>query len=204
MSSSSGLWEGSPEPEAGSARRLREKPPTGGSAAPALCYLGLGANLGGRALQLARAIAALASAPELLLRRVSPVYETEPVGYRPGSDNPRYLNLAVAVESRCQPHELLALAHLIEGKLGRERPFQNAPRTIDIDLLACDDIITQTPTLTLPHPRMWERQFVLAPLADIAPDLTCDGHGPVAALVDHQHREVRRLGRLADLVRSNA
>lgn len=170
----------------------------------ALCYLGLGANLGRRALQLARAISALASRPELLLHGVSRVYETEPVGYPPGPDNPRYLNLVVAVEAHCEPRALLALAHGIESQLGRERSVANAPRTIDIDLLACGGIMVQTPELTLPHPRMWERQFVLAPLADVAPGLVLDGHGPAAALVDPQDPEIRLLGRLSDLVRSNA
>lgn len=169
-----------------------------------ICYLGLGANLGRRALQLAQALAALASRPELLLRRVSRVYETEPVGYRPGPDNPLYLNLAVAVEARCEPAQLLDMAHQIEAELGRDRPFANAPRTIDIDLLVCGGIMVQTPALTLPHPRMWERQFVLAPLADIAPELALGGHGPVRALVDPQDPEIRLLGRLTDLVRSQA
>lgn len=166
-----------------------------------LCYLSLGANLGQRARQLARAISALASTSELLLRRVSPVYETASVGYTAAPD---YLNLVLALEAACEPPRLLALALEIEQGLGRERSFANAPRTIDIDLLACGDIIMQTPELQLPHPRMWERQFVLAPLADLDPGFTFGSHRPAAALVDPDDPEIRRLGHLFDLVRSNA
>ena len=166
-----------------------------------LCYLGLGANLGRRAYQLARAVAALASCPELLVRRVSPVYETAPVGYTAA---PEYLNLVVAVHAACGPQRLLELTQAVEQQLGRQRPFANAPRTMDIDLLVCGGIILETPELTLPHPRMWERQFVLAPLADLAPGLAAAGRGPVGALVDRADADVRCQGLLSDLVRSDA
>ncbi|MHB8997551.1 MAG: 2-amino-4-hydroxy-6-hydroxymethyldihydropteridine diphosphokinase [Armatimonadota bacterium] len=168
-----------------------------------ICYLGLGANLGRRALQLARGIAGLASDPRVLVLRVSPVYETVPVGYAPGPDNPNYLNLVMTVEAQCEAAELLALAHEIEAQLGRVRSFLNAPRTIDIDLIACGDIIAETKELALPHPRMWERQFVLAPLADLNPEFET-GWGPAGALVDRDDPEISLAGRLADLVRRNA
>lgn len=163
-----------------------------------LCYLGLGANLGRRARQLAQAIAELAADPALLVRRVSGVYETAPVGYTAAPD---YLNLVVALEAACAPLDLLHRALQTEARLGRQRPFVNAPRTIDIDLLVCGDIMMDTGELTLPHPRMWQRQFVLAPLAQLAPGLRVGGRGPVAALVDPADPEVRRLGPLAEAVR---
>lgn len=166
-----------------------------------ICYLSLGANLGSRARQLARAISALASQPELLLLRVSPVYETVPVGYAPGPDNPNYLNLVLCLEASCEPLELLGLAHAIEAALGRERSVPNAPRTIDIDLLACGGIMQDENGLTLPHPRMWERQFVVAPLAAIAPGFALGGRGPASALVDPRDPEIRLVGTLGDLVR---
>ncbi|MGE5531319.1 MAG: 2-amino-4-hydroxy-6-hydroxymethyldihydropteridine diphosphokinase [Bacteroidota bacterium] len=168
-----------------------------------ICYLGLGANLGRRALQLARGIAGLATDARVLVLRVSPVYETVPVGYRPGPDNPNYLNLVMMVEAACEAGELLALAHEIEAQLGRVRTFLNAPRTIDIDLIACGDIITDSQELTLPHPRMWERQFVLAPLADLNPEFET-GAGKAGALVNRHDPEIKLLGRLGDLVRRNA
>lgn len=166
-----------------------------------ICYLSLGANLNWRARQLARAISELASRPELLLLRVSPVYETVPVGYAPGPGNPNYLNLVLCLEAACEPLELLGLAHTIEEALGRVRSVPNAPRTIDIDLLACGGIMQDAYGLTLPHPRLWERQFVLAPLAAIAPDFALSGRGPASALVDPHDPEIKRLGALGDLVR---
>lgn len=168
-----------------------------------ICYLGLGANLGHRALQLARAISELASQPDVLVLRVSPAYETVPVGYAPGPDNPNYLNLVLAVEAACEPTQLLALAHAIETTLGRERSVPNAPRTIDIDLLACGGIMQDKDGLTLPHPRLWERQFVVVPLADIAPELVAGGRGPAMTLANRADPEITRLGALGELVRRN-
>ncbi|MEI6501900.1 MAG: 2-amino-4-hydroxy-6-hydroxymethyldihydropteridine diphosphokinase [Armatimonadota bacterium] len=168
-----------------------------------ICYLSLGANLGCRGRQLARAISELASRPELLLLRVSPVYETVPVGYAPGPDNPNYLNLVLCLEAAWEPLELLGLAHAIEAALGRERSVPNAPRTIDIDLLACGGIMQDENGLTLPHPRLWERQFVLAPLADLAPEFRVGGRGPAREHVNPHDPEIKRLGALGDLVRRN-
>lgn len=167
-----------------------------------ICYLSLGANLGHRARQLAQAISALATRPELLLRRISPVYETVPVGYAPGPDNPRYLNLTLELEANCSPRELLDIAHEIENALGRERSFPNAPRTIDVDLLACGGIIVTSKALTLPHPRLGERQFVLAPLADIAPEFAVGAQSTARALANPDDPEIVRLGPLGELVRS--
>lgn len=163
------------------------------------CYLGLGSNQGDRAGLLIRALGLLVADGRVRLARVSPVYETAPVGY---ADQPDFLNMVVAVETDCSPEELLALTQGIEAQLGRERPFPNAPRTMDLDLLLCEGETRGTAELTLPHPRMRERQFVLAPLADIAPDLRLADSPPVAELVRAGDPDVKRLGPLADLLRS--
>lgn len=127
--------------------------------------LGLGANLGHPAETLAAALREFA----LHLReiRVSPLYRTAPVGY---ADQPDFLNLMVAGQTESEPFELLNELRRIESALGRIRSFPNAPRSIDIDILAYGDLVLETPELILPHPRMHQRGFVLVPLAEIAPD----------------------------------
>jgi 2-amino-4-hydroxy-6-hydroxymethyldihydropteridine diphosphokinase len=166
------------------------------------CLLSLGANLGRRAHQLAEALRLLGERPELTVQAVSEVYETEPAGY---TDQPLFLNMAVAVEVSCDPLTLLDITQGIEAKLGRERSFANAPRTLDIDLLACDGIALQTDRLALPHPRLTERQFVLVPLADIAPEWPPPGTGQtVAQLADRSDSAVRRVGTLAEVLGSEA
>jgi len=127
--------------------------------------LGLGANLGDPRRQLAEAVASLGARMEDV--RVSSVYRTEPVGHR---DQPDFLNLVVRGRTRLPPEALLREVLAIERWLGRERSFPNAPRTIDIDLLAYGDRVMETPELTLPHPRMARRGFVLHPLAEVAPE----------------------------------
>lgn len=124
-------------------------------------YLGLGSNLGDRRAHLRRAVADL---PEVVA--VSPVYETEPVGGPPGQD--RYLNLVVALETDRSPRELLDLAHRLEDRAGRVRTVPDGPRTLDVDVLLVGDLTVDEPDLVIPHPRMWERRFVLVPLADLA------------------------------------
>ncbi len=124
-------------------------------------YLGLGSNLGDRRASLRAAIAAI---PDVVA--VSPVYETEPVGGPP--DQSPYLNLVVALETELTPRELLELAHHLEEAAGRVRAERNGPRTLDIDVLLVGDLSVHEPDLVVPHPRMWQRRFVLAPLADLA------------------------------------
>jgi 2-amino-4-hydroxy-6-hydroxymethyldihydropteridine diphosphokinase len=132
----------------------------------ATVFIALGSNLGDREALLREAVRRLWELMEI--GAVSPVYETEPVGYR--AQGP-FLNAVVAGTTALAPRELLARLQAIERDLGRERPFPNAPRTIDLDLLVYDDLMIDTPDLTLPHPRLHERAFALAPLADIAPAL---------------------------------
>lgn len=130
--------------------------------------IGLGSNLGDRSWYLARARELLASAG--VIESASPIYETEPVDYR---DQPDFLNQVVVLRTACAPLELLRLCLSIERALGRERLHARGPRTIDLDLLLYDDlsldIVEGTDRLTIPHPRMHQRRFVLVPLCDLLP-----------------------------------
>jgi 2-amino-4-hydroxy-6-hydroxymethyldihydropteridine diphosphokinase len=126
---------------------------------------GLGSNLGRPRRQLAAAVEMLRSAVEGV--RVSSVYRTTPVGF---AEQPDFLNIVLAGSSSEPPERLLAEALRIEGELGRVRTFPNAPRTIDIDLLALSDIVIEKQGLVLPHPRLHQRPFVLVPLAEVAPE----------------------------------
>ncbi len=126
-------------------------------------YLALGANLGDRAATLRRALRALP--PEFTVRSVSPVFETEPAYVL---DQPRFYNLAAAVETELPPLAALRRLKALEIELGRQDSPRYGPRAIDLDLLLYDDVVLDTPELTLPHPRLAERAFVLVPLAAIA------------------------------------
>ncbi len=139
---------------------------------PRAAYLSLGANLGNREETLREAVRRIGAAESVELTAVSSVYETEPWGKL---DQPRFLNLAVAVETTLSPEALLALAQKIEKELGRVRHERWGARTIDIDILCFEGVERNTPDLTLPHPYMTERAFVLVPLAEIAPALTVKG-----------------------------
>lgn len=130
----------------------------------AAVYIALGSNLCDRAAHIAAALRQLKAT--VRATAVSPLYETDPVGYL---DQPPFINAVVGGETALAPVDLLRELQRIELDLGRERPFPNAPRTIDLDLLLYDDLVLDTPTLTLPHPRLHERFFVLVPLATIAP-----------------------------------
>lgn len=133
-------------------------------------YIALGSNLGDRWANLSAAVRRLRAEPGLRVVAVSEFYETAPVDCPPGSGD--YLNAAAAVETDRPPDDLLKLLLTIERQFGRERAGPNSPRTLDLDLLLYDDRVVNTPELTLPHPRMHERAFVLVPLSQIAPDLT--------------------------------
>lgn len=142
-------------------------------------YLSLGSNVGDRERMLETALAAL-HARDLRLLRISPVYETEPVGFE---GQRWFLNLVAEAETDLFPLGLLGRIARVEQRLGRRRTLVNGPRTIDIDILFYSGFVIQKPELTVPHPRFAERRFVLAPLADLAPDL----RDPVS------HRSVREL-----------
>jgi 2-amino-4-hydroxy-6-hydroxymethyldihydropteridine diphosphokinase len=128
--------------------------------------LGFGGNLGHPAAAIEQALARLESAGVRILRRSS-FYRTAPWGV---TEQPDFVNLCAAAETALSPRELLALIHRIEAELGRERRERWGPRVIDIDILAYGDEAVDEPGLTIPHPRLTERAFVLVPLAEIAPD----------------------------------
>ncbi len=130
-------------------------------------YLGLGSNVGDRQGNLAKAIAQLAGVG-LRIGRVSSTYETEPVGF---AAQRWFLNLVVEAETDLFPMQLLARTLKIERLLGRVRTIKNGPRSIDIDILFYGKTVIRSAALEVPHPRMAERRFVLAPLAELAPDL---------------------------------
>lgn len=153
--------------------------------------LGLGANLGEREDTLARAAASLDALPRTRVTRVSSLYETAPVGY---ADQPDFLNAVAEVETDLSAHALLGACLGIEAALGRRRSFRNAPRVVDIDLLRFGSLYCDQPELTLPHPRMEERAFVLIPLAELFPNKTVDGWDFTAALSQISSQKVRLFG----------
>ena len=127
-------------------------------------YLALGSNLGNRQKNLSEALQRLREVVDI--HNISSVYETEPVGYL---DQPRFLNMVCYGQTPCSPDGLLCSIKAIEEALGREPSFRNAPRPIDIDILLYDNLCLETEHLTIPHPCMSERAFVLVPLVEIAP-----------------------------------
>jgi 2-amino-4-hydroxy-6-hydroxymethyldihydropteridine diphosphokinase len=147
------------------------------SAAGGICYLvvmsrafiGIGGNVGDREATLRAAIDMLAATSGLQLRQVSKFIETEPLG---PPRQKKYLNAAAEVETEFDGHELLSALQGIERRLGRDRRSERhwGPRTCDLDILMIDEEVIETPELTVPHPQMHHRRFVLAPLAEIAPD----------------------------------
>jgi len=132
-----------------------------------LVYLSLGSNIGDREANLRAALEHLESTG-LHILRVSPIYETEPVDY---TDQRWFLNLVAEAETELFPLQLLQRTQKIERALGRVRTVAKGPRTIDIDILLYANAVVRTSALDIPHPRMANRRFVLAPLADLAPDL---------------------------------
>jgi 2-amino-4-hydroxy-6-hydroxymethyldihydropteridine diphosphokinase len=129
-------------------------------------YLGLGGNVGDTKAYLAQAIEKLKKIGTV--EKISSFYNTEPVGL---AEQEWFLNSALLLETELPPQELLAALKNIEKEVGRTPSVQNGPREIDMDILLYDDVILKTKTLTMPHPRLHERAFVLAPLCDIAPTL---------------------------------
>lgn len=131
-------------------------------------YIALGSNLGAREKNIAAALNALQATRAIEVVKVSGLYETAPVGGPP--DQPPYVNAVARVRTTLRPRRLLAVCQNIEDSLGRKRTIRWGPRTIDLDLLSFDREIVATQRLTLPHPLMHERSFVMKPLAEIAPD----------------------------------
>ncbi|WP_219834768.1 2-amino-4-hydroxy-6-hydroxymethyldihydropteridine diphosphokinase [Paenibacillus sp. R14(2021)] len=127
-------------------------------------YIALGANVGNREQLLRDALNLLEKHPEISVLRVSSIYETAPVGY---TDQPAFLNMAAALRTTLSPMQLLHAMQAMENQLGRKRDIRWGPRTIDLDLLLYEQVILPDEELTLPHPRMMERAFVLVPLGDV-------------------------------------
>ncbi|MEU5775376.1 2-amino-4-hydroxy-6-hydroxymethyldihydropteridine diphosphokinase [Streptomyces venezuelae] len=149
---------------------------------PKRAVISLGSNLGNRLETLQGAVDALEDTPGLRVKAVSPVYETEPWGVDPGTQ-PSYFNAVVVVKTTLPPASLLERAQAVEEAFHRVRDERWGPRTIDVDIVAYADVVSDDPTLTLPHPRAHERAFVLAPWHDVEPEAQLAGRGPVAQLL---------------------
>jgi 2-amino-4-hydroxy-6-hydroxymethyldihydropteridine diphosphokinase len=145
-----------------------------------VAYIGVGANLGDREATIRAALAALDATPGIRVVAVSSFRETEPVGY---VDQPRFLNAAAAVETELDARGLLDALLAVERGLGRTREGPRfGPRTIDLDLLLFGDVEVDEPGLTVPHPRLHERAFVLEPLTELDPEMVVPGRGPLESL----------------------
>ena len=159
-------------------------------------YLALGANLGDRGASLHNAVERLRDA--VTVERMSSVYETEPAYLL---DQPRFMNMVLRGHTTLEPHALLVFLKRIERDMGRTAGPRYGPRAIDLDILLYDSLALTTADLTIPHPRMAERPFVLAPLAEIAPDLVPPGWersiGALAAVVRGNGDVLTRIGALS-------
>jgi 2-amino-4-hydroxy-6-hydroxymethyldihydropteridine diphosphokinase len=149
-------------------------------------FVALGSNLGDREAAIHGALAELGSEPGIAVAAVSTLIDTEPVGF---VDQPRFLNGVAALETELSARELLAVLLDVERRFGRQRegvPLQG-PRTLDLDLVLYDDAEIDEPGLIVPHPRVHERDFVLGPLAEIAPGLEVPGKGKVETILARLH-----------------
>lgn len=159
----------------------------------ASALIALGGNVGDVRATFGKAIAAICGMAQAELVSRSSDYSTPPWGEL---KQDRFVNACIAIETRLDPHALLYVLQKVERKFGRDRAHETrwGPRTLDLDLIAYDDIKMETPDLTLPHPRLFERAFVLVPLAEIAPDRVIGGRTPRAALSDVSQDGIERLG----------
>ena len=145
-----------------------------------IAYVALGANLGDAAATLRAAVTDLAAQPGIALEAVSSFYRTAPID----SDGPDYINAVARMATSLTPLALLDALQATEAAYGRERPYRNAPRTLDLDLILYDTLDMAHPRLTLPHPRAHQRAFVLVPLAELAPQLQLQGRALQEWLID--------------------
>ncbi len=144
-----------------------------------IAYIGIGANLGDAGAAVAQALVQLAGLPGTRLQAQSSPYRSAPID----SSGDDYINAVAALDTTLSAPALLDALQAIELAHGRERPYHNAPRTLDLDLLLYDGQCITLPRLQVPHPRMLERAFVLLPLLEIAPAIEVPGHGPASAFV---------------------
>lgn len=145
-----------------------------------VAFVGLGSNLADPAAQVSQALDALNGLPQTRLLKKSSLYRSAPVGYL---DQPDFINAVAQVETELAPHVLLDALLALEQECGRTREFRNAPRTLDLDVLLYDDLVHHEHGLTIPHPQMHLRAFVLQPLLEIAPDCKIPGVGLAADAV---------------------
>ncbi len=158
---------------------------------PHIAFIGLGSNLEDPPGQLQRALAAIAKLPDTQLLAQSSLYRSAPLGY---PDQPDFVNAVANIATTLTPQVLLQALLQIEHQHGRERTFRNAPRILDLDVLLYDDVQLHEPGLTIPHPQMHLRAFVLLPLLEIAPDSSIPGIGRAElALVKCQNQILERL-----------
>jgi 2-amino-4-hydroxy-6-hydroxymethyldihydropteridine diphosphokinase len=151
-------------------------------------FVALGSNLANPISQVESAFAALENLPSTRVVKKSSLYKTAPIGYEAEQLNqiPDFINAVAELETDLTPLELLDALLEIENQAGRERPFPNAPRVLDCDLLLYEDVSMESTKLVLPHPRMHQRGFVLLPLFEIAAQLSIPNHGKIATLIHEQ------------------
>jgi len=157
-------------------------------------YLGVGSNLGNREENIRKAFSILDETDGITVKTVSSLYVTEPVGPVTGQDD--FYNVAAEIETSLKPRELLACANSVEQSLGRVRGERWGPRTVDIDILLWEDMIVDEDELTIPHPEMTRRAFVLKPLAEIAPEVIHPKERKSIAELASQLDDRHRVGRL--------
>lgn len=148
---------------------------------PVRAWVGLGANLGPAPDTLRLAVQALMRLPHTRVAAVSSLWRSAPID----AQGPDFFNAVVALDTHLSPQDLLAALQAVEVQHGRERPYVNAPRTLDLDLLLYGAACIESPHLVVPHPRMHQRAFALRPLFELNPDLEIPGHGQVRALLQH-------------------
>lgn len=159
-------------------------------------FVAIGSNLQDPIVQVQKAFIALEHIANTHVLKKSSLYQTAPIGYEAEqlSEVPDFINAVVELETSLTPSELLDALLAIENTAGRERPYVNAPRVLDCDLLLYDDIEMNTNKLTLPHPRMHSRGFVLLPLFEIAPQLSLPNHGKIVQLIQsNQFNGIKKL-----------
>lgn len=159
-------------------------------------FVALGSNLQNPVQQLQKAFSAIAALPDTQLIKQSSLYQTAPVDCPEinAEKVPDFINAVVEIQTALNPENLLQALHRIEDEAGRERPYINAPRVLDCDLLLYEDRIINSETLTLPHPRMHTRGFVLLPLFEIAPELSMPIHGKITALMNaNLFKDIKKL-----------
>jgi 2-amino-4-hydroxy-6-hydroxymethyldihydropteridine diphosphokinase len=159
-------------------------------------FIGLGSNLAEPAAQVNHALRALGELPQTRLLKVSSLYRSAPVGYL---DQPDFINAVAQVETGLAPRALLDALLALELECGRTREFKDAPRTLDLDVLMYDDLVHHEHGLTVPHPQMHLRAFVLLPLLEIAPDCIIPGVGAaVVAMAGCAGQQLERLEHVAE------